>query len=174
MCKHYDRFLSTSSSPVAVSPITSSPSSISCSSSTSSLSLTSITKSVRLDARDILLREVFDKPPSPSVTEKNDIDKEFEHYLASTLVMEGDENDDILSFWRQHKQTFPLIASIARDILAIPASNTSVERQFSSCKNTVTDKRTKLGSEKLNKLIFLKKNMNIFKEKFAVSFTEPQ
>ncbi len=61
-----------------------------------------------------------------------------------------------------------------RDILAIPASNTSVERQFSSCKNTVTDKRTKLGSEKLNKLIFLKKNMNIFKEKFAVSFTEPQ
>ncbi|CAF1347882.1 unnamed protein product, partial [Rotaria sordida] len=136
MCKHYDRSLSTSSSPVAVSPITSSTSSISCSPSTSSIScspsissilcssstlsssLTSITKSVRLDARDILLREAFDKPPSPSVTDMNDIDKEFENYLASTLVMEGDENDDILSFWRQHKQTFPLIASIARDILA--------------------------------------------------------
>jgi len=87
--------------------------------------------------------------------------------------MEGDENDDILSFWRQYKQTFPLIASVARDILAIPASNTSVERQFSTCKNTVTDKRTKLGSEKLNKLIFLKKNMSIFKENFAVSDTKP-
>ncbi len=150
MYKHYDRSLSTSSSPVAVSPKTSSTSSISCSSSTSStssiscslstssLSSTSITKSVRLDARDILSREVFDKPPSSSVTDRNDIDKEFEHYLASTLVMEGDENDDILSFWRQYKQTFPLIASVARDILAIPASNTSVERQFSTCKNTVT------------------------------------
>ncbi|CAF2957913.1 unnamed protein product [Rotaria sp. Silwood2] len=46
--------------------------------------------------------------------------------------MEGDEKDDILSFWKQHKQSFPLIASIARDILAIPASNTSVERQFSA------------------------------------------
>jgi len=34
-----------------------------------------------------------------------------------------------------------------------------------------TDKRTKLVSEKLNKLIFLKKNMNILKEKFSVSFT---
>ncbi|CAF4810965.1 unnamed protein product, partial [Rotaria sp. Silwood2] len=67
--------------------------------------------------------------------------------------MEGDEKDDILSFWKQHKQSFPLIASIARDILAIPASNTSVERQFSACKNTFTDKRTKL-------------------EKFSVAFTE--
>ncbi|CAF1285589.1 unnamed protein product [Rotaria sordida] len=200
MYKRYNHSLSTSSSSVPVSSITSSTSSISCSSSTSSIlcssstssvscssstssilcssstpfsSLTSITKSVRLDARDILLREVFDKPPSPSAPERNDADKEFENYLASTLVMEGDENDDILAFWRQHKQTFPLIASIARDILAIPASNTTVERQFSSCKNTVTDKRTKLGSEKMNKLIFLKKNMNILKEKFPVSFAEP-
>ncbi|CAF4726341.1 unnamed protein product, partial [Rotaria sp. Silwood2] len=46
--------------------------------------------------------------------------------------MEGDEKDDIISFWKQHKQSFPLIASIARDILAIPASNTSVEKQFSA------------------------------------------
>ncbi|CAF4627320.1 unnamed protein product [Rotaria sp. Silwood2] len=86
--------------------------------------------------------------------------------------MESDEKDDILSFWKQHKQSFPLIASIARDILAITASNTLVERQFSACKNTFTDKRTKLGSEKLNKLIFLKENMNILKEKFSVAFTE--
>ncbi len=52
-------------------------------------------------------------------------------------------------------------ASIARDILAILVSNTSVERLFSSCQNTVTDKRTKLGAEKLNKIIFLQKNRKI-------------
>jgi hypothetical protein len=161
MCKRHDRFLSTSPSPVADPPIAS---------STSSSSSTSITKSVRLEARNILLMEVFDKPPS--VPKKDNVEEELENYLASTLVMEGDENDDILSFWKQHKQSFPLIASIARHILSIPASNTSVERQFSSCKNTVTDKRTKLGSEKLNKLIFLKKNMNILKEKFSVGFSE--
>jgi hypothetical protein len=169
MCKRHDRFLSTSTSPApaAGSPTPSSTTSFSCSSSSSS---TSITKSDCLDARNILLMEVFDKPPS--IPQKNNVEKELENYLTSTLVMEGDAEDDILSFWKQHKQSFPLIASIARDILAIPASNTSVERQFSSCKNTVTDKRTKLGSEKLNKLIFLKKNMNVLKEKFSGGFTE--
>ncbi|CAF4699778.1 unnamed protein product, partial [Rotaria sp. Silwood2] len=167
MFKRHDRFSSTTTSTVAGLPDTSSTTSSTCSSSISS---TSVTKSICLDARDILLMEVFDKPPS--VSEKNHVEKELENYFASTLVMEGDEKDDIISFWKQHKQSFPLIASIARDILAIPASNTSVERQFSACKNTFTDKRTKLGSEKLNKLIFLKENMNILKEKFSVSFTE--
>ncbi|CAF4729792.1 unnamed protein product, partial [Rotaria sp. Silwood2] len=42
-------------------PNTSSTISSTCSSSISS---TSVTKSVSLDARDILLMEVFDKPPS--------------------------------------------------------------------------------------------------------------
>ncbi|CAF4019943.1 unnamed protein product [Rotaria sp. Silwood1] len=167
MCKRHDRFSSTTTSTVASLLDTSSTTS---STYSSSISSTSVSKSVCLDARDILLMEVFDKPPS--APEKNHVEKELENYLASTLVMEGDEKDDILSFWKQHKQSFPLIASIARDILAIPASNTSVERQFSACKNTFTDKRTKLGSEKLNKLIFLKKNMNILKEKFSVAFTE--
>ncbi|CAF4727044.1 unnamed protein product, partial [Rotaria sp. Silwood2] len=108
--KRHDRFSSTTTSTVASLPDTSSTTSSTCSSSISS---TSVTKSVCLDARDILLMEVFDKPPS-------------------TLVMEGDEKDDIISFWKQHKKSFPLIASIARDILAIPASNTSVGRQFSA------------------------------------------
>ncbi|CAF4851156.1 unnamed protein product, partial [Rotaria sp. Silwood2] len=146
--KRHDRFSSTTTSTVAGLPDTSSTTSSTCSSSISS---TSVTKSYQ---------------------KKNHVEKELENYLASTLVMEGDEKDDILSFWKQHKQSFPLIASIARDILAIPASNTSVGRQFSACKNNFADKRTKLGSEKLNKLIFLKKNMNILKEKFSVTFTE--
>ncbi|CAF4662986.1 unnamed protein product, partial [Rotaria sp. Silwood2] len=167
MFKRHDRFSSTTTSTFAGLPDTSSTTSSTCSSSISS---TSVTKSICLDARDILLMEVFDKPPS--VSEKNHVEKELENYFVSTLVMEGDEKDDIISFWKQHKQSFPLIASIARDILAITASNTSVERQFSACKNTFTDKRTKLGSEKLNKLIFLKKNMNILKENFSVAFTE--
>jgi hypothetical protein len=170
MCKRHDHCLSTSSLSVADSSIASSTNSFSCSLSTSSSSSTSISKSVRSDARNILLMEVFNKPPS--VPAKNNVEKELENYLTSTVTMEGDEKDDILSFWKQNKQLFPLIASIARDILAIPASNTSVERQFSSCKNTITDKRTKLGSEKLNKLIFLKKNMNTLKEKFPVAFTK--
>ncbi|CAF4656674.1 unnamed protein product, partial [Rotaria sp. Silwood2] len=61
MFKRHDRFSSTTTSTVAGLPDTSSTTSSTCSSSISS---TSVTKSVCLDARDILLMEVFDKPPS--------------------------------------------------------------------------------------------------------------
>lgn len=75
-------------------------------------------------------------------------------------------NDDLLSFWRQKRNDFPNIARIARKVLAIPASNTSVERLFSSTKTTVGDRRTKLGTEKIDKLMFLQKNLNPLKNLF--------
>ncbi len=61
---------------------------------------------------------------------------------------------------------FPKIAAIPRRILAIPASNTSVERLFSLAKITVNDRRTKLGVEKIDKLMFLKKNLVLLKHMF--------
>ncbi|CAF3564700.1 unnamed protein product, partial [Rotaria sp. Silwood2] len=94
-------------------------------------------------------------------------EQELELYLASTCVLKEEENDDVLSYWKQNEHLYPTIAYISRRIFAIPASNTSVEHLFSTCKNTITDKRTRLGCEKLNKIMFLQKNMNILKEKFG-------
>ncbi|CAF4038052.1 unnamed protein product [Rotaria sp. Silwood1] len=68
-------------------------------------------------------------------------------------------HDDLLLFWRNKKDAFPNIAKIARKVLAIPAANTSVERQFSCSKIIIGDRRTRLGAEKLDKLIFLQKNL---------------
>ncbi|CAF3281405.1 unnamed protein product [Rotaria sp. Silwood2] len=75
-------------------------------------------------------------------------------------------DDDILSFWRRKKKEFPTIASIAQKVLAIPASNTSVERLFSSTKIMIGDSRTRLGSEKIDKLMFLRKNLTPLKHMF--------
>ncbi|CAF1619564.1 unnamed protein product [Rotaria magnacalcarata] len=58
------------------------------------------------------------------------------------------------------------LAAVARRILAIPASNTSVERLFSSAKLTVSDRRTRLGIEKIDKLMFLKKNLTPLQRMF--------
>ena len=96
--------------------------------------------------------EIFDKPCAAPV--KSNVDEELEKYLTSKSMIHDEGDDDILLYWRENREVFPLIASIAREVLAIPASNTSVERLFSLCKNTVTDKRTRLGAEKLNKLMF--------------------
>ncbi|CAF3394488.1 unnamed protein product, partial [Rotaria sp. Silwood2] len=76
-------------------------------------------------------------------------------------------HDDLLLFWRNKKDAFPNIAKITRKVLAIPAANTSVERQFSCSKIVIGDRRTRLGAEKLDKLIFLQKNLLPLKIMFA-------
>lgn len=70
----------------------------------------------------------------------------------------------VLDYWTKNKNQFPNIHAIARKVLAIPASNTEVERLFSCSKMTVTDKRTRLDPDKLNKLIFLRKNLHSLKK----------
>jgi hypothetical protein len=87
------------------------------------------------------------------------------------LWLQGDfhaeiTDNDILGFWRRKKLQFPMLASIARKVLAIPASNTSVERLFSLSKITIGDRRTRLGTEKIDKLMFLKKNLTSLKQMF--------
>ncbi|CAF1501207.1 unnamed protein product [Adineta ricciae] len=67
-------------------------------------------------------------------------------------LAEGD--DDILGFWSNYAKRYPTIAAIAMKVLAIPASNTTVERLFSSTKITMTDRRTRLGAQKVRYLIF--------------------
>ena len=141
------------------------PASISSSTSStlnSSPSLSSATTII--SSRKNLLMQVFDKPCTNK--DKTNIEQEIEHYLKSTTLLQVEENDDILGYWKEHCNFYPLIASIACDVLAISASNTLVERLFSSCKNTVKDKRTKLGHEKLNKLMFLQKNLYPIKRMF--------
>ena len=70
----------------------------------------------------------------------------------------------VLEYWMQHQHRFPNIHSLARNVLAIPASNTEVERLFSCSKMVVTDNRTRLDADKLNKLIFLRKNLHSLKQ----------
>ncbi|CAF4487805.1 unnamed protein product [Rotaria sp. Silwood2] len=80
---------------------------------------------------------------------------ELDDYMALDEVI--NETDDVLLFWKRHSKSFPILSMIARDLFAIPASNTIVERLFSASKNIVTDRRTSLAEAKLNKLLFLKK-----------------
>ncbi|CAF3353937.1 unnamed protein product, partial [Rotaria socialis] len=58
------------------------------------------------------------------------------------------ENDHVLLFWKENTELFPILSSMVRDLFAITASNTTVERLFSLSKNTVTDRRTSLSGKK--------------------------
>lgn len=87
--------------------------------------------------------------------------EELEEYLSSEFQLTS--NDDVLKFWLEKKSKFPHLFSLVQQTYAIPASNTCIERLFSASKNTVTDKRTSLGAEKVNRLLFLQKNLALLK-----------
>jgi hAT family C-terminal dimerisation region len=55
-----------------------------------------------------------------------------------------------------HTVDFPVLARIARDILAIPGVSISVERLFSSSKHTLSDARSAMTAESASKTIVAK------------------
>ena len=50
--------------------------------------------------------------------------------FRSTCVIHNDET--LLEWWRGHKSDFPLVAELARMVLAVPASQLECERGFST------------------------------------------
>lgn len=126
----------------------------------------SINRSTRADVMaKSILSQCFDKETVPIVKPFH-IEQELEDYLNRDFQLNDVITDDVdvLKFWRDQSAEFPTLALIARRIFAIPASNTTVERLFSASKNAVSERRTALGQEKLNQLMFLKKNLSLLKQ----------
>ena len=73
-------------------------------------------------------------------------------------------DSNILYWWKTNEMMFPLLAKIARTILAIPSSSAKSERVFSTGGNIVTAKRCRLGPKKVEELIVIRENMARIKE----------
>ena len=69
------------------------------------------------------------------------------------------KNVNILEWWKMHEGVLPLLASLAKRILAIPASSAKSERVFSTGGNIVTAKRNRLSPRNVQNLIVIKENM---------------
>ena len=62
--------------------------------------------------------------------------------------------DDIaLKFFRDFKGQFPKLYKIAEMVLNIPTSSSQIERTFNMSKMTLTDKRNRLSSQKVEQLL---------------------
>lgn len=67
--------------------------------------------------------------------------------------------DNLLLWWKNNENIYPLLSKLARKLLAIPATNTSSERAFSTAGNIVGKHRVSIKPETVNKLIFLHSNL---------------
>ena len=63
--------------------------------------------------------------------------------------------NDPLPWWKGNYNRFPLVAALARQMLAIPATSAQSERLFSKAGQIVTDRRSSLGSDSVELLLFL-------------------
>jgi hypothetical protein len=63
---------------------------------------------------------------------------------------------DILKYWASNEYEFPIIARIARDHLAIPATSAASERVFSIGGDIITKKRNRLGASNTRRLLCLR------------------
>ena len=113
-----------------------------------------------------LLSRCFDSKANISSQSSNPY-QEINDYLAADFSQSFPDDDvsddiDILSFWRAKQHLFPTLAKLAKLICSIPASNTIIERLFSTAKNVVTEKRTSLDCDKINHLLFSQKKPENF------------
>ena len=87
---------------------------------------------------------------------QNKIRKEMDRYESFSIP---GKNVSTLDWWKQHEAVIPLLASLAKRILAIPASSSKSERVFSTGGNIVTAKRNRLSPKNVESLIVIKENM---------------
>lgn len=132
----------------------------SVSNTTSTTASSAFTTTTVSNSRNLLTR-CFDEPQSSPIMAATPL-QELDAYMALDVQIDG--KADVLSFWKEHAKLFPTLSEIARDIFSIPASNTIIERLFSTSKITVTDRRSSLAPDKVNKLLFLKKNYFLSKQ----------
>ncbi|CAI6355747.1 unnamed protein product [Macrosiphum euphorbiae] len=71
-------------------------------------------------------------------------------------ILQHDEN--ILSYWENKKIECPELYELSQVVMAVPTTQVSVERSFSSLKFVLGDLRSNLGSELLEKIMLIRAN----------------
>ncbi|XP_062206557.1 zinc finger BED domain-containing protein RICESLEEPER 2-like isoform X1 [Phragmites australis] len=79
---------------------------------------------------------------------------ELDKYLEEETVPVG-VDFDILQFWKMYSTKYPILARMARDLLAVPASTVASESAFSTGERVINDYRSRLSSDTIEALICL-------------------
>ena len=66
---------------------------------------------------------------------------------------------DPLEWWKEYSSRFPLLARLAKKCLCVPATSVPSERVFSAAGDILSAQRASLDADKVDMLIFLKKNL---------------
>ncbi|BFG16830.1 hypothetical protein CerSpe_031040 [Prunus speciosa] len=90
---------------------------------------------------------VDDLCDSKRLNTSNFSSSELSRYLDSHTEMDDDENNplNILAWWKSQQKNYPVLSTIARDILTIPVSSVASESAFSKGGRVISDHRASLA-----------------------------
>lgn len=86
---------------------------------------------------------------SGEVAKKSDL----EVYLQEDILLIVKEDFDILKWWKQHEDRFPVLSVLARDVLSMPISTAATDSTFSNGDNVLDDFRSSLTPKVVESLV---------------------
>ena len=90
----------------------------------------------------------------PSTMLSSDIDRYFNDPIAQ--IQDTTNPNWLFEWWNNHQDEYPRMAAAARDFLAIPSSEVSVERLFSAGRDMISLRRFSLHAITLRELFLLR------------------
>jgi hypothetical protein len=66
------------------------------------------------------------------------------------------DDDDPLAFWRSREESFPGLAQMAKDVLAVPIAGVGVEHLFSIARRICSYQRHQLGADTIRKMMIVR------------------
>ncbi len=82
---------------------------------------------------------------------EDEVDKYLSMHIDPDLIV-----DNPLVFWKANQNNLPLLSKLARMIHCIPATTTSVEREFSGGGLVMTERRSSINPNNLSNILFLR------------------
>jgi len=64
-------------------------------------------------------------------------------------------DEKLLTFWQRHKELLPILSKLAQVYLGMSSSSVPVECMFSTTGIISNGKRSSIGTEKLNRVVFI-------------------
>jgi hypothetical protein len=96
-------------------------------------------------------------------SEMDPIDREISKYMSFEFQIDC-SNYDLLEFWRANSKNFKYLSYAARCLLAIPASSSKCECDFSVTGRIKTKARASLSPESLENLLIIRTNADLYNE----------
>jgi hypothetical protein len=88
-----------------------------------------------------------------------DTTQESEIAKYQSAVVPSGTCKDILLWWRDHKEEYPGLCLVARNVLCVMASSAASERNFSLAGHVVSERRTSLASSSVNNILLINSSM---------------